>query len=156
MHALSSRAVLHSGHGQVKRLLAVTSFSSFYTGIIATLCYETIYPRLAAIAVPTQSAMVRGIFSSGVDNFLHVPFLYMPVFYFWTCIARGGSLEGAKRDLERNWRESVVSCWAIWIPAQTANFTVVPVRWRVRAMNAGNLAWIGWLDAIAQRGHGEV
>ena len=77
------------------------SDSSFYTGIIATLCYETIYPRLAAIAVPTQSAMVRGIFSSGVDNFLHVPFLYMPVFYFWTCIARGGSLEGAKRDLGR-------------------------------------------------------
>jgi hypothetical protein len=132
-----------------RRFLAVTSFSAGYMGAICTVCYETLYPSMAA-ALGVRSVLGRGLAISSIDNFLHVPILYIPCFYAWLQLARGGTLSDARRECSLHWWESVTSCWMLWLPLQVATFTAVPPAFRVRFVAAGNFAWMIWLDRIAR------
>ena len=75
-----------------------------------------------------------------LDNFVHVPFCYIPSFYVGTSLLRGEGAESSLASLRNNWWESVTACITFWLPAQFVIFSMVPPAGRVRCVAAGDCA----------------
>ena len=90
-----------------------------------------------------------GLACSALDNFVHVPIVYTPAFYFFTGLLRGDGWEETMKVLRKCAVPSISACWVMWIPYQTVNFSVVPEKYRVIFMQVGNLVWNVILDFIA-------
>ena len=135
---------------EVQRTCAFAAFTGLYIGGACTALYST-YPRIAKWVLSKPSAKAVGAVSTLLDNFVHVPFFYMPAFYIGTCTLRGEDWSTTKQCLDANWLESVTSCWAFWIPAQFAIFSVVPAVYRVRCVACGDFVWNVVLSYLAHR-----
>ena len=130
-----------------RRCFAMTAFGGLYTGV-ASLHIYALYPRLLPSfigASPTR----RGFACSALDNFVHVPFLYTPFFYFFTGLLKGDGWDETMRTLEKCAMPSISACWIMWIPYQAINFSIVPTKHRVVFMQVGNVIWNIILDFIA-------
>ena len=89
--------------------------------------------------------------ASLVDNFVHVPGLYIPSFYLMTNLLRGETFAGSYDTLRSNWKESVALCALFWLPAQFVIFSAVPAGARVRCVAAGDFVWNTVLSYLAHR-----
>lgn len=148
-HIDSERAV--SNNLDVRRNLAFAAFGGVYIGGVCGRIYG-IYPRVAQrIFGARMTPRIEGAVSTFLDNFIHVPLLYIPSFYMCTGILRGERREDTIQTLRSSWGETVVSCWAFWIPSQYIIFSRVPVAWRVRAVASGDFVWNVMLSYIAHK-----
>lgn len=130
-----------------KRCFAMSTFGCCYGGTVSYQIY-TLYPRVLPkwfLAAPLRT----GLGSSALDNFIHVPFLYTPVFYLWTEVAQGRTWDETYDTLVKCAMPSIHACWVMWIPYQTINFGFVPAHRQCVFMNAGCLLWNIILDYIA-------
>merc|ERR1719215_1643330 len=98
-----------------------------------------------------NSIVLNGAVVTALDNFLHVPFVYIPAYYMSTGFMRGFGAEASAQVLRDSWVETVGSCWLFWIPAQYVIFSKVPHHWRVRAVASGDFAWNVVLSFISNR-----
>ena len=118
------------------RALSMTAFGAFYSGGICVRVFS-IYPGITP-AVFKGSAFKSGAWASMLDNFVHVPLLYTPAFYAITISVREfskrflSSSDGPEEDvpclivqtMKEKYKETVVMCWAMWIPLQTVTFSI--------------------------------
>ena len=75
-----------------------------------------------------------------LDQGLYTP-TYQGFFYIALATAEGQSLgEGWRRAMHMLPR-TMPYAWAFWCPIQACNFWLVPMRWRVLAMNTANVFW---------------
>ena len=142
------------------RALSMTAFGSLYSGGVCVRVFA-LYPSLTPRIFET-TAVRRGAWASFLDNFVHVPVLYTPGFYAITVAVReyaggggGGGVEGGEllgliwKTLEEKYKETVVTCWAMWIPLQTVTFSVGEIsggvwRWGEVNMLCGLVCmWVG-------------
>merc|ERR1712096_528079 len=65
------------------------------------------------------------------ETAIHVPFIWLPTFYFWTGAFKGENFEYTKKKLREQWAMVVLGSWAIWIPATTLNFSLIPVQYSI-------------------------
>jgi len=136
---------------ELSRNLAFAAFGGVYIGGVCGRIYS-LYPRIAQkMFGKNLTPKLEGVVSSCLDNFLHVPFLYIPSFYMCTGILRGEGIEATVQTLRSSWAETVFSCCAFWIPAQYVIFSKVPAAWRVRAVASGDFVWNVVLSYIAHR-----
>lgn len=134
-----------------RRLLAFSAFTGIYIGGCCGYIYA-LYPWVARrLLRRAPSAKEEGVVASLLDNFLHVPALYIPTFYLGTNLMRGEGLAHATEALRSNWKESVSLCVLFWLPAQYVIFSAVPAAARVRCVAAGDFAWNVVLSYLAHR-----
>eukprot|EP00966_Prymnesium_polylepis_P080406 1862718-Prymnesium_polylepis.1 len=101
-----------------RRSFAFASFTGMYIGGVCTGIYS-LYPRAARLLLQrTPSAREEGLVATIVDNFVHVPFCYIPSFYVGTSLLRGEDAVSSLASLQSNWRESVGACITFWLPVQ--------------------------------------
>ena len=62
-----------------QRILVFSCFGFFYCGLSQHAIYCVAYPRLVSALALRQPA--QAIFQIAVDQVLHIPFFYFPVFY---------------------------------------------------------------------------
>ncbi len=150
-----------------RRTIAVTTFNAIYIGGVCDLVYKA-YPWISrrvvrgleralvpAARLSERSLLVaHGTVGSVVDNFAHVPLIYIPSFYIATGLMRGDDSVAIGTTLRSRWWSSVVSCWTLWIPFQAVNFALIPPNARVGAVVTMNFVWTIVLDVIANRDHG--
>ena len=141
-----------------RRNLAMSIFSVFYMGAFVTPVYAA-YPRMVRYAVKPlhkkPGKLMEGLGSSFIDNAFHSPLLYIPAFYVSVGVMQGESLAAIEANLRGSWWVTVKACWLIWVPAQTLNFSVVPVPQRVLFMNGCCLVWNVILDFISHEKEGK-
>ncbi|GMI16044.1 hypothetical protein TrLO_g1419 [Triparma laevis f. longispina] len=77
----------------IRRSLSLSIFGSFYSGGICVRLYS-LYPHLTPSFAKSRQ-LFKGMWASGMDNFIHVPFCYTPMFYFITDGIKGVSFEGS-------------------------------------------------------------
>ena len=136
-----------------RRSLAFSSFTGLYLGGCCSRIYA-LYPRVAQrLLGRAPTPREEGALSTVLDNFLHVPFVYMPTFYLSTALIRGEDFASALTTLRAHWRESVAACMVCWLPTQFLIFSVVPVGARVRCVAAGDFVWNILLSFMAHRSH---
>ena len=132
-------------------MIAFATFTGFYIGGTCGFIYA-LYPRFArSLLKRAPTSKEEGVISSLLDNFVHVPVLYIPTFYASTRVLQGDDCEMALQHLRTNWWESVVSCCAFWLPAQFVIFSMVPAPARVRCVAAGDFVWNVALSYLANR-----
>lgn len=133
-----------------RRSFAFSTFTGLYIGGVCTPLYS-LYPRIAASLFRSPSPNVSGAVATLCDNFVHVPFLYLPAFYLGTGALRGESSAEMADGLRRNWAMSVASCLSFWLPAQFVIFSMVPAAYRVRCVASCDFVWNVALSFIAHR-----
>lgn len=148
----------------VPRNLAFASFGLFYLGGVQYALYVPIFGRLfpgtasfAAKPLAQKLADKGGMAAVAAQTFLdqcvHHPFCYFPVFYAVREFAKGGDLVTAREKYVANFRDDVLALWKIWVPATVCNFAFSPMYMRIPVVAATSLVWTSVLSMM--RGAGD-
>lgn len=131
-----------------RRLAAIALFSTVYNGGICTKVYP-LYGRFLPAAMRT-TPLREGVGSTLIDNLVHSPVFYIPTFFMSTEIMRGKSFEDAWAHLQNGYKVTVLSTWAMWVPLQLWNFSIVPPQFRVLVLAAGGFIYVVQVDWISE------
>lgn len=120
-----------------KRTARFTFFCAYYQGVIDTGVYR-FYSRLGTSPLKT----------SLIDNFIHVPFAYMPAFLLTDGFLQGKSVKQITEEKREDYVKITIACIIGWVPFQWLNFRFVPVEFQVVAVNFAALVWNVVLDSL--------
>jgi len=144
-----------------KRNAAFAAFGCFYLGGVQYAIYVPLFSRLfpnaakfAAKPIREKVRDAKGIAALCgqvfLDQFVHHPLLYFPVFY--------GTREmvmSDKPDLVRcmttyrdNMKEDLAALWKIWVPSTFINFAFMPMWARIPWVAVTSLIWTCILSAM--------
>eukprot|EP00746_Dinoflagellata_sp_MGD_P066826 gnl/MRDRNA2_/MRDRNA2_276332_c0_seq1.p1 gnl/MRDRNA2_/MRDRNA2_276332_c0~~gnl/MRDRNA2_/MRDRNA2_276332_c0_seq1.p1 ORF type:complete len:117 (-),score=9.26 gnl/MRDRNA2_/MRDRNA2_276332_c0_seq1:396-746(-) len=71
------------------------------------------------------------LLQTGLDQFVHHPWVFLPLFYGLKEFIEGGCMENAYKKYRANlWTDCCV-CWVMWIPAHIFNFSFCPLWLRI-------------------------
>ncbi|KAG1676049.1 hypothetical protein FOA52_014914 [Chlamydomonas sp. UWO 241] len=124
-----------------KRNAVFTAFGFGYLGVWQYYLYNTLFRSwckpITSVVGHWGSAPVK-VF---LDQAIHHPLLYFPTFYVLK-----GSIEGRHPidSIKRSFvdlPENVKACWAVWVPAQLVNFSVVPHHLRIPFVALVSFLW---------------
>lgn len=76
-----------------------------------------------------------------LDQCIHHPFIYFPVFYSIKATVEGETLGYAFNKYRTELYDSVKALWSIWMPAQLVNFAFVPRHLRVPYVAGVSFIW---------------
>ena len=146
------------------RNLAFATWSGAYLGswqhVLFNVLYGTFDRRFRSSKALAAGAKV--VF----DNFVHLPFLYFPLYYVSQPVLRGEasrdggtSMQEAMQEGWANYKkhgyETVVSGLSLWIPVSTVNFYLVPPPLRVGFMAVVSFGWLTVLSFISNNDDGD-
>lgn len=77
------------------------------------------------------------------------PFIYLPMFYSWTAIYYGRSVDETLQKVRREYWPSLYAAWAVFTPVNLANFYYVPVRHQVNVTLAASFVFNTAISLIA-------
>ena len=148
-----------------RRLFLFTSWGFLWMGCVQFYLYSRVFVRLfpnvtTFVAKPWRLKLhdrrgLRDLVSQiSIDQFVHSPFFFFPVFYLVKDIVETQS--ESRRTLRSHWsraldlyarnaREDLIRCWSFWIPAFAFNFSFCPIWMRLPFVSACSFFWtMGW------------
>lgn len=144
-----------------KRNAAFATFGCFYLGGVQYMIYVPLFGRLFPNAAKFAAKPIREKVRDAkgmaalcgqvfLDQFVHHPLLYFPVFY-----ATREIVMSEKPDLMRclriyrdNMSEDLAALWKIWVPSTFVNFAFMPMWARIPWVAGTSLLWTGILSAM--------
>mmetsp|Transcript_18170 Transcript_18170/g.27504 ORF Transcript_18170/g.27504 Transcript_18170/m.27504 type:complete len:398 (-) Transcript_18170:216-1409(-) len=144
-----------------KRNAAFATFGCFYLGGVQYAIYvplfSRIFPNAAKFAAKPIREKVKDVKGIGalcgqvfLDQFVHHPLLYFPVFY--------GTRELVMSDKPDLWRmlqtyrknmsEDLAALWKVWVPSTFINFAFMPMWARIPWVAGTSLLWTCILSAM--------
>jgi len=126
------------------RFATMSSFNGLYPSIVSVRVFA-LYPRI----IPTAFKSTRlreGLSSALIDCCLHSPLLYLPAFYIYSGFSRGESAVKSLLHYKDQFADCMEALLAVWVPAQTLNFSVIPPKQRVIFVGVVNLGWNSYID----------
>lgn len=86
-----------------------------------------------------------------VDQCIFAP-AFIPVFFSGLQFLDGNfDMDQLRRKLKRDYKETLIANWAVWIPAMMVNFRFVPQHYQVLYSNAVGFCWNIFLSAISHK-----
>jgi len=144
-----------------RRTTAFGTFGLFYLGGVQYALYVPIFSRLfpnaasfAAKSVTEKLRDPRGIrdlFAQVfLDQFVHHPLLYFPVFYSVKEVVTSDApdLQKAVGKYRVNMVEDLQALWKIWVPSTLLNFAFMPMWARIPWVASTSLIWTCILSAM--------
>ena len=139
----------------LRRLVAFASFGAIYTGWFQMHWFRILqgwFPRRAVPAAASAAAAAAEktprFFRSDVlgpllvNQFGAVPMAYYPFYFVWTGFVRGQSRDEILDAARAKYKLRLLAQnWAFWLPAQAAQFAVVPSGYHILYVSAMGLAW---------------
>eukprot|EP00452_MALV-II_sp_L67-6_P000149 gene149-152_t len=118
-------------------------------------CFGRLFPHAEAFALKPLAAKLldragqKNVVKQVIlDQFVHHPFGLFPAFYtlktgMETDFSLGwnGTVRRAMALYRENWREDLMWCWRVWIPAFLLNFSFCPMWLRVPFVAAVSFGW---------------
>lgn len=152
-------------HIDWRRNATFASFGLFYLGGVQYGLYVPVFSRLfpnaASYAAKPLSAKLKDVTGTrnmlaqvGIDQFVHHPLMYFPVFYVLKEVVNGGSPSAGLEKYSRNYQEDLVALWKLWVPSTIINFTFMPMHLRIPWVATTSLLWTCILSVM--RGGEEV
>jgi predicted amino acid-binding ACT domain protein len=137
-----------------KHSAAFASFGFFYLGGVQYALYVPIFGRMfpgaAAFAAKSLRAKLKdgkGMFQLCaqvfIDQCIHHPLMYFPVFYCTKELVMSDSpdLKKVMNVYRGNIKEDLQALWKIWVPATMLNFAFSPPYLRIPCVAATSLLW---------------
>lgn len=148
-----------------KRNLAFCSFGCFYLGGVQYALYVPIFGRLfpkaaefTAKSIKEKLKDTKGMMAVCgqvfIDQCIHHPLLYFPVFYFTKEVVMSDkpSLSVALSHYKENMSEDLKALWKIWVPSTFINFAFMPMWGRIPWVAGTSFLWTMVLS-IMRGGH---
>ena len=118
--------------------LAWGSYIHFYLNAL-----EWKWPQAAGLR-----ALVQKI---AFNQFVHNPFVYLPIFFTYTGLIRGKTLPEVRDHARREWWNTLVKTWAVFIPVNVVSFTLMPPRHQATLNAAAGFVYAVVLSVAASR-----
>ena len=142
-----------------RRNSAFALFGCFYLGGVQYALYVPIFGRMfpkaaefAAKPIAEKLKDPKGIFNMLTQVFLdqcvHHPLAYFPVFYSVKEVVGGGSISDGLAKYQKNIWEDLLALWKVWVPATMFNFTFSPMWLRIPCVATTSLLWTCILSAM--------
>ena len=126
-----------------RRTLVFTIFGGCWMGVGQYL----LYCRLFEWWVPGTTALASAS-KAALDQLVHVPLLYFPIFYSVDALLQGawtrGLNEGVahmRAKLETELWPSLKANWSLWLPASFVGFKLVPAHLRIPYVSGVSMVW---------------
>ena len=97
------------------------------------------------------AAMLAQVF---LDQCVHHPFLYFPVFYSIKEVVAGNTVMDGLTKYRGNMSEDMVALWKVWVPATIINFSFCPMWARIPFVASTSLIWTFILSSM--RGSNDI
>ncbi len=146
---------------QARRNLAYVLYGGIFVGLMSHVEYSYVFPFLfgdeKTLAITTEKVFF--------DNLISAPIMWLPPAYFikaWVYgsdddeSSEGVFAEGLKKylvDVREN--NLLGQYWAIWFPAQSVSFSVVPDHLRVAFMASISFFWFILFSTVSSQGDAE-
>lgn len=126
-----------------KRNLVFFTWGLLYLGGVQYFLYckvfaQRLFPSAAAFAakplaekVADRAGQVTVVKQVVLDQFVHHPFFFFPLFYQVKEFIEGGRPADGLRNCMRNWKEDCITLWTIWVPVQIFNMSFCPLWLRI-------------------------
>lgn len=95
---------------------------------------------------PSDAAIAAG--KVAVNQFLTVPFVYMPLFFAITGALGGLDFNQAKARMQSLYFPLLQRNYFFWLPTQFVQFFVVPPEWQIPFLSLASLVWTVLLSSI--------
>jgi len=112
------------------RTLGMGSFGLLYVGLFNAWVYRKYLVIFARIKHQNLNLSARVL----TDNFIHVPFLWLPTFYYWMGYFKGHEVEETTELFQRTFLTTLCGSWILWIPSTAFNFKYIPPQFRILFM----------------------
>ncbi len=86
-----------------------------------------------------------------LDQALHHPLIYFPTFFTLKAAVSGKPLSTAVAKYRTEIWDSTKALWAVWVPAQLVNFSLVPRHMRIPFVSAVSFGWCVILSTMQSR-----
>lgn len=144
-----------------KRNGAFALFGFVYLGGVQYALYVPIFGRLfpgaaafAAKSIPDKlrdvSGMAQLVAQVFIDQCVHHPLLYFPVFYCTRELVKQKQPDFGRclEEYRRNMKEDLIALWKIWVPAMAINFSFMPMYARIPFVASVSLLWTCILSSM--------
>ena len=139
-------------HIDWRRNMTFAAFGFFYLGGVQYFLYVPVFSRLfpgaAAFAKAPLAAKLKDaagqrsmVAQVVIDQFVHHPLLYFPVFYGLKEVVNGGTVGGGLAKYAKNYSEDLPALWKLWVPSTIINFSIMPMHLRIPWVASTSLIW---------------
>jgi hypothetical protein len=106
-----------------RRNLVFACFSGLYLGIGQHYVYNVAFTRVFGAGTDVATAVKKVL----ADSFVHVPLLYLPLYYPFECVAlgQGTPIDGLRRYRADSY-DVLTTYWTAWPAVHFINFTIMP------------------------------
>lgn len=123
-------------------------FGLVYLGGFQYWLYNRAFVRLCAAATRAGGRAGSVAAKVVVDQGLHHPLVYFPVFYLLKGMVEGRTASGSMALCREELWDNCKALWAIWVPAQLVNFALVPQHLRIPYVAGVSFGWTVVLSAM--------
>mmetsp|Transcript_53189 Transcript_53189/g.122217 ORF Transcript_53189/g.122217 Transcript_53189/m.122217 type:complete len:187 (-) Transcript_53189:179-739(-) len=99
-----------------------------------------VYCKLLEALLPARTVSAA-LGKMSLDQFIHVPFVFMPIFYLTDACVQGEGISYARQKYENEIVETMTANWQLWLPAQFIGFRFVPPHVRVPYVACVSFVW---------------
>lgn len=158
---LVQKVVERREHIDWRRNGAFAAFGFIYLGGVQYALYVPIFGRLfpgaaafAAKSIRDKVRDVRGMFQLVaqvfIDQCVHHPLMYFPVFYCTreVVMQQEPNIRKCLEEYRNNLREDLMALWTIWVPATAVNFAFMPMYARIPFVATVSLLWTCILSSM--------
>ena len=133
-----------------RRTATFAAFGVGWVGGGQYTLFNKVYPRLFPGLLLERRTLSSVAAATVVDNFVHIPFVYLPLFYATREMAFSSPtpFESARRNWQTNFWEDITYQAGLFVPAQTVNFFFNPPYLRVPFIVATGLLWVAILSHL--------
>lgn len=121
-----------------RRNFAFATFSGAYLGCGQHYVYNVAFTQLFGAATTPLVAFQKVV----ADALVHVPMIYLPLYYMCENTFLGGSPEqGLVKYQDEAW-DTLSAYWKLWTFFHFANFTFTPVEFRIATIACVSFIWL--------------
>lgn len=145
-----------------KRNLAFTTFGFCYLGGVQYALYVPIFGRIFPNAAKFSAKSLREKLKDGrgmlnvaaqtiLDQCVHHPFMYFPVFYCTKELVTSGgnpNFTEAINKYRENMADDLKALWKLWVPCTVVNFAFMPMHLRIPFAAGVSFLWTCILSAM--------
>lgn len=117
------------------------SFGLGYLGCFQYFLYNKVFVRICAPITAVVGHKGSAVVKTFLDQFIHHPIGYFPVFYLLKGVQEGRPLELTYIKYKQDLWENCKALWTIWVPAQLVNFAFVPGHLRIPFVALVSFLW---------------
>jgi hypothetical protein len=135
-----------------RRNAMFTAFGFCYLGGFQYWLYNVQFTKWCGFITKHSGHLGSAPVKTFIDQFIHHPTMYFPVFYSLKATVEGRPLVTGPDSALARYRDEYFDCWkalwSIWVPCTLFNFTFVPRHLRIPFVAATSAVWTVTLSVM--------